>query len=385
VRARAAVLSLALLAACGRAAPATSRALAVTTGRDQTCALLDDHRVKCWGSNMNGELGLGDTRTRGAGPGEMGDALPAVDLGAGRTATAISAGRYHTCALLDDGAVKCWGMRAFSGVELDPSNANIGDEPGEMGDALSPLDLGPGRKAKLLAAGYLLSCAILDDGSARCWGEQPKSDLTTPLLVLLSSQRPVVALAPGHYGVLALFDDGTAQDLAEGAEQPAIVPAGAFASALGGSAQARCAVLKDGAVHCGEGHPLTTAFASLHDAGTRFVAVGVGEIDGACGVAADGGVHCFEQAQDCTPDWCGAAATPGWAGVRLGQRAAAITTAGSGTSCARLASGAVRCWGQQLGLPPNPALGASFDLTVGDGLVTRVGPFHDVDLGSRGP
>jgi hypothetical protein len=315
----------------------------------------------------------------------MGDALPAVDLGTGRTATAIAAGRYHTCALLDDGTVKCWGMRAFSGVELDPSNLNIGDEPNEMGDALAPLDLGPGSKAKLLAAGYLLSCAILEDGSARCWGDQPNTDRTTPLLVLLSSSRPVVALAPGNYGVLALFDDGTAQDLTN-AEQPPVVPAGAVATSLAGSAQARCAVLSDGAVYCGEQHPLTKTFATLHAAGSRFVAAGTGEIEGACGLVDDGSVWCLPQAGyplDCTPDWCDAS-TDGWLGVRLGQAAAAITTGATGTFCALLARGGVRCWGQGQGAP-NAALGFSFDLTVENDTVTSVGAFHDVDLGSHGP
>ena len=41
---------------------------------------------------MNGQLGLGDTNDRGDAPGEMGGNLPAVDLGTGRTATAITAG-----------------------------------------------------------------------------------------------------------------------------------------------------------------------------------------------------------------------------------------------------------------------------------------------------
>ncbi len=43
----------------------------------------------------------------------MGDFLAPVDLGAGRTATAITAGDFHTCALLDNGIVKCWGFNAF--------------------------------------------------------------------------------------------------------------------------------------------------------------------------------------------------------------------------------------------------------------------------------
>src|SRR5207249_4544729 len=78
-------------------------------GSLHTCALLDNASVKCWGFNGFGQLGLGNTASRGDGAGEMGDSLPAVALGTGRTAVSISANRYDTCALLDKASGKCWG------------------------------------------------------------------------------------------------------------------------------------------------------------------------------------------------------------------------------------------------------------------------------------
>lgn len=56
----------------------------------------------------------------------MGDALPVVDLGHERTVVAFEAGTFDTCALLDDRSVKCFGY-------------GVGDEPGEMGEALEPV------------------------------------------------------------------------------------------------------------------------------------------------------------------------------------------------------------------------------------------------------
>jgi alpha-tubulin suppressor-like RCC1 family protein len=105
------------------------------------CALLDNKSVKCWGSNYNGQLGLGDTNSRGDAPGEMGDNLPAVDLGTGRTATAIFCTYSHTCALLDNKSVKCWGDNYNGRLGLGDTN-HRGDEPGEMGDNLPAVDLG---------------------------------------------------------------------------------------------------------------------------------------------------------------------------------------------------------------------------------------------------
>jgi E3 ubiquitin-protein ligase HERC3 len=52
----------------------------LTAGGIHTCARLDDGTVKCRGRNASSELGLGDTQWRGDGPGEMGAALPAVQL-----------------------------------------------------------------------------------------------------------------------------------------------------------------------------------------------------------------------------------------------------------------------------------------------------------------
>jgi alpha-tubulin suppressor-like RCC1 family protein len=133
---------------------------------NHTCARLVDGRVKCWGINVYGQLGVGDTTTRGDGPNEMGANLPAVDLGSGRTAVQIVTGRDHVCARLDNLRVKCWGKGSVLGL----AGGNRGDAPNEMGDNLPAVDLGTGRIALELVAGGEHNCARLDNGRVKCWG-----------------------------------------------------------------------------------------------------------------------------------------------------------------------------------------------------------------------
>lgn len=140
----------------------------VALGGDHGCAILDNGALKCWGSNAAGELGLGDGRDRGLDLNDMGDNLPAVDLGTGRTATLIVAGELHTCALLDDSSVKCWGDNSW-GQLGQGDHWGRGLHAGEMGDHLPAVDLGP-HGARFLAATTDSTCALLDDDSLRCWG-----------------------------------------------------------------------------------------------------------------------------------------------------------------------------------------------------------------------
>lgn len=144
-------------------------AKAVAVGDEHTCAILDDGLIKCWGNNAYGQLGLGDTNSRGDNPNEMGNALPAVNLGMGRTATAIAAGGYHTCALLDHGEVKCWGKNTYGQLGLGDTN-HRGDNPNEMAEALPAVNLGTNRSAIAITAGWGHTCALLNTGEIKCWG-----------------------------------------------------------------------------------------------------------------------------------------------------------------------------------------------------------------------
>ena len=123
----------------------TQRIKPRATGYIHTCSILDNSSIKCWGRNDSGQLGIGDTGNRGDGTNssgltEMGDNLPAVDLGAGRTARAISAGDRHTCVVLDNTSLKCWGKNESGQLGLG-DNSPRGDNSSEMGGNLPVISL----------------------------------------------------------------------------------------------------------------------------------------------------------------------------------------------------------------------------------------------------
>jgi len=203
-------------------------ATAISAGDSHTCAILDNKSVKCWGGNFwNGQLGLGDTNDRGDASGEMGDNLPAVDLGTGRTATAIAAGGFQTCAILDDKSVKCWGKNHHGQLGLGDTNAR-GDASGEMGDNLPAVDLGTGRTATAIAAGYDYTCAILDDKSVKCWGFNSSGQLGLGDTIDRGG-------SPGEMG-----DDLPVLDLG----------IGRVATAIAAGSSHTCAILDDKSVKC---------------------------------------------------------------------------------------------------------------------------------------
>ncbi|HEX4925631.1 MAG TPA: hypothetical protein VFV50_16165, partial [Bdellovibrionales bacterium] len=341
----------------------TAKQLAV--GQASACALLDNNQVKCWGANLYGELGLGDGLSRGSRPGEMGDSLPTVNLGTGRSAKAISAGDYHVCAILDNDSVKCWGRNNMGQLGLGASGAR-GDAAGEMGDSLPVVNLGTGRTAKAIDAGSTHTCAILDNDSVKCWGENDNGQLG--------------------------YDDIANRGLLAGDMGDSLpyvnLGAGRTALAIGAGQAFSCALLDNSQVKCwGAGANGMTGYEAISNLGDQtgemaalgYVNLGTGKTATAiyvnyhhsCAKLNDGTLKCWGNGAygrlglGSTANRGHSAGTMGDSlpAVSLGTgRSPAFVATGTNSTCARLDDNSLKCWG----LNDYGKLGIGSTQTTGD-------------------
>ena len=133
-----------------------SDAVSVSMGEQHTCAVLDTGVLKCWGRNNHGQIGVGSGGDK--------DAPQTVNVGSGRTTTSVYLGYHHTCAILDDQSVKCWGRN-------QDGELGVGSTTSSFNTPQSINSLGTNRHAISLALGEGFTCALLDDGSIKCWGQ----------------------------------------------------------------------------------------------------------------------------------------------------------------------------------------------------------------------
>jgi alpha-tubulin suppressor-like RCC1 family protein len=115
----------------------------LSSGSDHTCAITrSDRKVRCWGSGVSGKLGTGSVEAWGDDVAEIMIPFPAVELGQG--AVAVSSGSEHTCALLADGEIRCWGDNSLGQLGLDPNTVT------KLGDTMTALPNDPKYNVPLL-------------------------------------------------------------------------------------------------------------------------------------------------------------------------------------------------------------------------------------------
>lgn len=139
------------------------KAVRIYSGTKYNCALLENSKIKCWGENTTGQLGLGHTNT--IGDNETSSSFAYTDVGASILQMDISTISNHTCAALTNGQVKCWGQNNFG--QLGYGHTDI------LGDDETPASLGSlsfSSNILKLATGFLHTCALGEGQKIHCWG-----------------------------------------------------------------------------------------------------------------------------------------------------------------------------------------------------------------------
>jgi alpha-tubulin suppressor-like RCC1 family protein len=380
----------------------------VAAGLRHTCAIRANGNVVCWGDNTRGQLGAAFDRAHVGDDETVADLVPDLELNFERQVVALTAGFAHTCALFDDGGVRCWGL-GDDNLLLVSVGALLGTNSvrytrvGSV-DFVDPLySMGnvqlPRPAVQISAAtGGAHTCAVLDSGAVACWGFNSDGQCGDGT----QAERGVQGLA-----VLPVVDLG-----------------GELALEVKAAPGHTCVLLEGGAVTCfGEGNFGRLGYASNADrlaprvppeqnvahvaigGPARHIATGLGHT---CALLDGGKVRCWghnNQGQlgyghnwnigdDETPADAATLDGPGdrtflGGDVPIGGVVLALSqVVDSGATCALLDGGAVRCWGEnndgQLGYGHTQTLGTTFTPTEleGEPAGVRYPAGGDVDFGA---
>lgn len=164
----------------------------IAAGQYHACALLADGALRCWGRNDFGQLGNGTTS------GTFGKPVDVIGLD---KVVQVSCGQYHTCAVREDRTLWCWGQRGSfqHWVSGDPYEQDTPHQILEISDTV------------LVGAGHAyFTCALSATNQLICWGFEVDKGETTPTYYAMPTSGPVKQLSTG-WGACVLLEDHTIQ------------------------------------------------------------------------------------------------------------------------------------------------------------------------------
>ena len=169
----------------------SSGVVAIVAGSAHTCARLASTGVQCWGDNIHAAVGIGTVGGQQLVPGDV--------FGMTSGVTSVVAGNRHTCAMTAGGAVNCWG---------DDSAGQLGDMGARQ--RLAPTLVAGQPAVKAASAGGLHSCAIVGGGALVCWGANDSGQLGDNSI----TQRPAPVAVTGLGGGVAAVATGVTHSCA---------------------------------------------------------------------------------------------------------------------------------------------------------------------------
>ncbi|MFO0557552.1 MAG: MopE-related protein [Polyangiales bacterium] len=361
-------------------------AVEIGAGSLHTCARRATGQVLCWGGNNDGQLGDGTSRVNRWTPVAVSDLADAVE---------ISVGFSHTCARRSTGEVRCWGSNG---------SGEIGDGT-QYQNRLTPVAVSGITDAVELSTSFSRTCARLASGEVRCWGRNDNGELGDGTLsdqrltpVPVTELSDAVELALGHMfscarrrsGAVSCWGDNAAGQLGLGATgmdrlTPVAVASLTDAQEITAGSSHTCARRTGGSVLCWGNNAVGLLGAGL-DASARFIPSPVTLLSDAAQISAGTGHTCAIRFGGTVVCWgsnqqgqFGANAGPA---NRLAPEEiptignAVEISAGNVHTCARLASGEVRCWGSNV----EGQCGVATNRTMGVGPVTVSGLTDAVEI-----
>lgn len=356
--------------------PASAVTPMLALGEWQTCALVDDGVVKCFGSNRYGQLGT-TTNNNTLNPNPTPAAVP---LSA--PATQVATGSNHTCALLTDGTVVCFGNNFYGQLGTTTNNNTLNPNP-------TPASVPLGAPATQIATGSYHTCALLADGMVKCFGHNHRGQLgiatnsgtgnpnPAPTVVVLGGSATQIVAKENHTCVLLVdgsvkcFGDNYYGQLGTATNNyssnpnptPAFVPLGASALQISTGGYHSCALLAAGSLKCfgvndsgqlgtttNNGNGTANPTPTTAPLGTVATQLSVGVLH-TCVLITDGSARCFGRNNygqlGIAANSGTLAANPIPTAVPLGASATQIT-AGYLHTCALLTDGSVTCFGDNL-------------------------------------
>ena len=328
----------------------------ISAGDQHTCAL-DNGSVKCWGSNEYGQLGDASF---------VSSSVPVfVDIGDGATASAISAGAFHTCALLSSGAVKCWGSN---------ESGQLGDGSFVSSSVPVSVVIGDGATASAISAGGSHTCALLSTGGVKCWGyngfgqlgNRTETDSNTPVQVYgMTSGATSISAGANHScavlstGMVKCWGFNYAGQLGNlkfvNSNQPVIVDWMWQAISISAGGADTCAILSTGAANCwGSNVYGQLGDGTLTNRNTAKDSQVFGLTSGVTSIAAGDNHSCAVQnssvkcwGYNIYGELGDGTLTNSSTPVQVSGLESGVTSiaAGMNHTCALLSTGAVKCWG----------------------------------------
>ncbi|MBO9667036.1 MAG: hypothetical protein J7501_09505 [Bdellovibrio sp.] len=283
----------------------------LSIGRKHSCAVMSDNSLRCWGLNAYGQIGDGTSMFRSEG----------VTIASGTSFKAVSVGNEHSCAIATNGDLYCWGRNA---------NGQVGNN-GAGVDKNTPQLIDSGVAYQMVSSGENHSCGLTTTNKIRCWGQ-------------------------GMYG--ALGNGGTSN-----LNVPTEIDAAVDYKFVSVGAKSSCAITSTDKLRCwghnavnelGDG-TTTNALAPIDiDATNDYATVAIGSGHG-CGVTLTGAMRCwgYNGTGAIGDGTTTARTTPVTVNSGTTYTAVAVTDdqnigGGRTTTCAVLSTGAVQCWGSNV-------------------------------------